>query len=32
MGVNPNALTGARAGVEGAHNVDPNDPFFLAAR
>jgi NADH-quinone oxidoreductase subunit B len=32
MGVNPNALSAARAGVEGARSVDPNDPFFLAAR
>ncbi len=32
MGVNPPALQSARSGVEGAGPVDPNDPFFLAAR
>jgi NADH-quinone oxidoreductase subunit B len=32
MGVNPNALSAGRAGVEGAAPVNPNDPFFLAAR
>jgi NADH-quinone oxidoreductase subunit B len=33
MGViQPPGLSGARAGVEGAGKVDPNDPFFLKTR
>jgi NADH-quinone oxidoreductase subunit B len=31
MGVTP-AMGAARAGVEGAGPIDPNDPFFLNAR